>query len=310
MKQNIVFGPIYSRRFGKSLGIDLSPKTKQCNFDCLYCELEGKKAIEEMEEVISVDSIITALQEKTLNNIDVLTITANGEPTLYPFLYDLIVKIKDIIPPHIKTLILSNGSKFGEKEVQKALLLFDKVKFSFDAGNQKVFSRIDRAHKTIDINKIAQGIKEFSKIYQGELFAEILFIKDINDKQEHLNDLVAFFKDIKLSRIDLSTIDRPPAYQSSPIDMNTLENIAIFLQSKLPHIPVDVPKRKQQEKDTKSLNPEEVLELIKRRPLEVTETKAMFDQDTLLILQQLLRDKKIFIQNVDNLSFYTIKTIK
>ena len=89
---SIIFGPIPSRRFGISLGIDLSPSKKQCNFDCLYCELEGAKTVDKMDTFPSVDEIIKAIKESFKNHpkIDVITITCNGEPTLYPKLSDLI----------------------------------------------------------------------------------------------------------------------------------------------------------------------------------------------------------------------------
>ena len=81
---SIIFGPIPSRRFGISLGVDLSPSKKQCNFDCLYCELEGAKTIDKMDTYPSVDEVIKAIKENFLIHprIDVITLTANGEPTL------------------------------------------------------------------------------------------------------------------------------------------------------------------------------------------------------------------------------------
>ena len=76
----LIFGPINSRRFGMSLGIDLSPKQKSCNFDCVYCELKGAKPVEEIENPPRVDGIISALTEslKVYQNIDGITLTANG----------------------------------------------------------------------------------------------------------------------------------------------------------------------------------------------------------------------------------------
>ena len=83
---SIIFGPIPSRRFGISLGIDLSPSKKQCNFDCLYCELEPAKTIEKMDIFPSVEEIISAIKDSFEKHpkIDVITITWKGEPTLYP----------------------------------------------------------------------------------------------------------------------------------------------------------------------------------------------------------------------------------
>ncbi|HHD82106.1 MAG TPA: radical SAM protein, partial [Campylobacterales bacterium] len=95
---NVIFGPVNSRRFGKSLGVDLSPSKKQCNFDCLYCELPAAKTMDSYEDVISVEEIVNAVQSalEEHKDIDVLTITANGEPTLYPHLSELMNEINGI----------------------------------------------------------------------------------------------------------------------------------------------------------------------------------------------------------------------
>ena len=86
VKNNIIFGPIHSRRFGVSLGVDLSPFVKQCNFDCLYCELAQSQTTQNQTNIVEVDEIIDALKEHLDEKIDVITLTANGEPTLYPYL--------------------------------------------------------------------------------------------------------------------------------------------------------------------------------------------------------------------------------
>ena len=307
--KNIIFGPIFSRRFGKSLGIDLSPQSKQCNFDCLYCELEGKRAIENMQEVIEVNTIIEALFSHISADLDVLTITANGEPTLYPHLFELISKIKGLIPPNIKTLILSNGSNFGDPKIQEALKLFDIVKFSLDAGNEKEFLRIDRPHKHIDLENIKAGILDFSAQFQGELVAEVLFVKDVNDGKSNILALCDFFASLpRLSRIDLSTIDRPPAYPKEPISHDRLQNIGAFFQKRL-DIPINIPQRKSSETLKQNLDSTELYNLIKRRPIEFFEAKEMFSENTLETLDHLIKEHKIFLQKTNNLFFYTAKEV-
>lgn len=94
-----IFGPINSRRFGSSLGIDLSPALKQCNFDCLYCELAPSATTDKQIEVIEVSTIINELKTHLNDKIDVITLTANGEPTLYPYLDELIDEINKIKTP-------------------------------------------------------------------------------------------------------------------------------------------------------------------------------------------------------------------
>ena len=312
----VIFGPIYSRRFGTSLGIDLSPKSKQCNFDCLYCELEGQRAQASMQEVLPLESIIKELEKKLTPNLDVLTITANGEPTLYPHLYELICAIKERIPPHLKTLILSNGSRFGESSVQRALLLFDIVKFSLDGAQEREFLRIDRPHKSLKLEQIKQGILEFSRIYKGELIAEILLVQGVNDTQSNLKELAQTLSQINPKRIDLSTIDRPPAYKSKPLDSASLAQIADFFKAQLPHIPIALPTRPNhiapQPQESRAQTPcisdlASLIDLIKRRPLEVHEAHAMLDAHTLPLLNDALENKQIFIQEINGLRFYTTR---
>ena len=102
---NIIFGPVQSRRFGKSLGVDLSPNRKQCNFDCVYCELRGAKSVAQMSDIVPLDLLISETKSalELHKNIDVLTITANGEPTLYPHLADFIATIKPFLPSSKKS---------------------------------------------------------------------------------------------------------------------------------------------------------------------------------------------------------------
>ncbi|MCJ7766447.1 MAG: radical SAM protein, partial [Thiovulaceae bacterium] len=126
-----LFGPVYSRRFGVSLGIDLSPSHKQCNFDCLYCELAPAATVEKQSDTVPVESIITELKTALLEhkNIDEITITANGEPTLYPHLDALLSQI-DMIKEDKETLILTNSAALTDKDIFNTLLRFDQVKLS------------------------------------------------------------------------------------------------------------------------------------------------------------------------------------
>ena len=129
-----IFGPVASRRFGTSLGIDLSPGTKQCNFDCLYCELAPAATVDSYSEAYKPDEIITELKQALHEhpNADVITLTANGEPTLYPYLDELIEKI-DAIKESKQTLILTNTATLSDPKTYKSLLQLDQVKLSLDA---------------------------------------------------------------------------------------------------------------------------------------------------------------------------------
>ena len=114
----LTFGPVISRRFGVSLGIDLSPEFKQCNFDCLYCELKGAKTVSKQIDSLKPELYIEEVQNILQNtpNIDMITITANGEPTLYPYLDELVDGLNKIKGDK-KLLILSNSSLIYKKEI-------------------------------------------------------------------------------------------------------------------------------------------------------------------------------------------------
>lgn len=301
----IVFGPILSRRFGKSLGVDLSPSKKQCNYNCIYCELGKAKPIERMEEVIKVEILINAIQN-ALNNlatpIDVLTITANGEPTLYPHLLELIQSIKPFLKG-VKTLILSNGSLFYEPKVQQALKEFDIVKFSLDAIDLKAFERVDKPYSK-DIDKILEGILSFSQIYQGQLVAEVLLIKGVNDSANNLKLIADFLKKINIARVDLSTIDRPSSFKAPKLSEDELLKCSLFFEGLCVSLPKRTATQANQAKKLISCGIDELLALISRRPLSAEEAPLILDPNAFKHLETLLNHKQITIKKVGSLEFY------
>lgn len=297
---SIIFGPIPSRRFGISLGIDLSPSKKQCNFDCLYCELEGAKTIDKMNTFPSVDKIIKAIKESFKNHpkIDVITITCNGEPTLYPKLSKLIDEINKI-KGETKTLILSNGSTIYKKEIFEALLKIDIVKLSLDCVSEKCFKKLDRQNKSVEIEKIVPSMIEFSQKTKKDFVLEVLFVKDINDKDEEIELLFNAVKQINPKRIDIGTIDRPPAYKVNPVSYKFLEDVA----NKFEGLNVNIV-FKNRPKQITSYNKEEILSMINRRPLTIEDIENMFDSQSKIFLEELIRNEEIGLFDNAGIKFY------
>lgn len=304
---NIIFGPVQSRRFGNSLGVDLSPTRKQCNFDCVYCELRGAKSVERFDDILPLDLLLDATKSalKAHKNIDVLTITANGEPTLYPHLEAFIVGIKPFLPQGVKTLILSNGSRFGDKSVQNALNHFDMVKFSLDSASPKTYKKIDRIHKSLDLDSVMKGIESYAKIRRNVLICEILLVKNINDNDESMIPLADFLRKIGVDRVDIGTIDRPPAYNVEAVSMEQISSISKLFYN----LCVSIPKRKKMPSDSNATNrlnlsESEILDLLKRRPLEVSEIQNMLTTDSLKCLQNLADSHQIKTKSVGQIAFY------
>lgn len=304
---DIIFGPVQSRRFGESLGIDLSPKTKQCNYDCLYCELKGKKAQDSMQEILEIEEILEAIKKglKQFKNIQSLTITANGEPTLYPYLYELMLRLEDI-KGGVQTLLLTNGSLLWDLSVSRACLLFDKVKFSLDAISPEVFKKIDRPTKNISLEQILQGIYQFSADFSGELYAEILFVKNINDNLDEIKKMARFLAPMRLKRLDISSIDRPPAYKVSPISQEQLEIFArIFRDFKIPtFLPTRTPNTK---KENLNLSQDEILKTLALRPMSKEDIESLWNEESINRLEILHQEKKVSINNVNGINFFITK---
>lgn len=298
-----VFGPINSRRFGMSLGIDLSPKQKSCNFDCVYCELKGAKPVEEIENSPSVSEIINVLKEalKAHQNIDVITLTANGEPTLYPHLKELVAKVNEI-KGKAKTLILSNGSGARDQKICEALRGLDIVKFSLDSAVQSTFKKIDRNKSGIEVNELIKAMAKFRKEFKGELVLEILVVAGFNDKEEEFTALNEAINEIAPHRVDVGTIDRPPAYNVKGVDASRLEELA----SKIKGVPVTIARAHKIEQKYE-FSKSEILAMLERRPQTTANVEENFSEHSKQILSSLLQDGAVYQADVAGVKFYKLR---
>ena len=298
----VIFGPIHSRRFGKSLGIDLSPGKKQCNFDCLYCELDPAKTMGTQDEVLSVETIISAIKKALLEHqdIDFLTITANGEPTMYPYLSELIDEINKI-KGNTKTLILSNAATIDDPKVQEALLKLDEVKLSLDCATQKCLKKLDRSHSGIDVENIKAGMLAFKKKYKGPLIIEILIVKTLNDSKEEIAKLNEYLLKLQPTRIDIGTIDRPPAFDVKPVTYEELLHISHLFDSSL-H--VYIASRKKADISSSGYSYDEILETLSKRPLTQEDIEALMDEESQKRVENLLHKQKIRLVETNGVKFY------
>jgi wyosine [tRNA(Phe)-imidazoG37] synthetase (radical SAM superfamily) len=299
---NIIFGPVHSRRFGKSLGVDLSPSKKQCNFDCLYCELEPAKTMDNYEDVVSVEEVTTALKSalKEHGDIDFITLTANGEPTLYPYLSQLIDEI-NTFKGKTKTLILSNAATIDDEKTQEALLKLDEVKLSLDCATQMCLKKLDRSHKGIEVENIKAGMLEFKNRYDGPLVIEILIVRSLNDSKEEIAKLNEYLLTLQPTRIDIGTIDRPPAYDVKPVTYEELFQISHFFDASLP---VYIASRKKAEMQPSSYSEEQILETLSKRPLTPEDIEALCDKESQKRVEELLNQSKIKVVETNGVKFY------
>lgn len=296
----ILFGPISSRRFGLSLGIDLSPSKKQCNFDCVYCELAPAKTMVKQDEVVSVEQILKEVKEALKKGVefDFLTLTANGEPSLYPHLNELILALKKVAKDK-KLLILSNGTAVLDEMKFNALLGLDVVKFSLDSAISKTFYRIDRALKHIDLNLMIKKMSQFRKAFKGELVMEILVVKGLNDNLEEFKALHKALLEISPARVDLSTLDRPPAYPVKAVSEERLAALALELKG------INVLLAKRHYSSNKiDFSEEELLKMLHLRSQSDFDVEAKFSENSKMLLKTLLEKGKVEVKNLAGVQFY------
>lgn len=298
---SVVFGPVNSRRFGKSLGIDLSPNYKQCNFDCLYCELKPSKIVEKSADFPKISDILNDVKNALIyhKNCDVLTITANGEPTLYPYLGELVNELNKI-KSNLKLLILSNGTIAKDYEKMDCLKNIDIVKFSLDSVLQKTFRKIDRGKKDLLVENLVENMAKFSKNFNGELVLEILVVKNLNDNEAEFKALNEAIKKINPNRVDISSVDRPPAYKIQGVSSEILQNLAKFIE-----FPCVIASHKYDGKK-ENFSEVEILKMLKLRPQSVTDIEKFFDDNSRKIVENLLKTKKIENINLAGAYFYKL----
>ncbi|MCX7738922.1 MAG: radical SAM protein [Hydrogenothermaceae bacterium] len=302
-----VFGPVISRRFGLSLGIDLSPDKKSCNFDCLYCELERAKPANRIELEPDPEDIVKELSDWLSKNSypDVITITANGEPTLYSRLEELIERV-NTIKGSSKTLILSSGSMIGNVNVRGALKKFDIVKLSLDAADQKTFEKIDRPLKGIEVEKLIESMVSFRREYRGTLVLEVLVVANVNDREEVIQKVVEACRRIQPDRVDISTVDRPPAYRVKPVSNQRLYNLSKLFEG----LNVNVAVRKDGGDVTKiHLDKDDIIHTFKNRAYTYSDIEHLFDECTKRSISQLLSEGILMEISVGNLNFVKAKSL-
>lgn len=206
-----VYGPVPSRRLGLSLGISPIPK-KTCNYSCVYCQLGRTNPLKNKREMFfDLKDIISEFDEIQASKIeyDVVTIVGEGEPTLYLGLGDLISAIKE--RTELPVAVITNGGLFYDSKVREELYLADIVLPTFDAHNQNSLTDINRPHRSIDFNKVTQGLKTFSDNYKGQLWLETMLVDGINDSEEVLKEYKEILKQFKYDRLYINTPVRPPA---------------------------------------------------------------------------------------------------
>ncbi|HDS44525.1 MAG TPA: radical SAM protein [Methanomicrobia archaeon] len=210
-----VYGPVPSRRLGRSLGVNPIP-FKTCNYSCVYCQLgRTTHMTNERRDFFPPEELLDEIQEvlepapSAKQEIDFVTFVGEGEPTLCKSLGWLISKTKELAD--IPVAVDTNGALLYQADVRNELLQADVVMPSLDAGTAATFRKINRPYRGIVFDTVVAGMEEFRRAYTGELWVEVMLVKGLNDSEAELHALKRRLERIAPDRIYINVPIRPPA---------------------------------------------------------------------------------------------------
>ena len=304
-----LYGPVPSRRLGRSLGIDLVPH-KICTYDCIYCQIgDTTEKTLARKEYVPVREIIEEVErflKEGAPSVDHLSLSGSGEPTLHSQIRSVIEGIRAITS--IPVAVITNGSLLCEEEVRQDLLRADIVLPSLDAVSSDVFMRINRPLPGFSVEKVIEGLVEFRKVYKGQIWLEILFCKGINDGKEELMRMKKVVDRIQPDLIHLNTVVRPPSKKSAvPLGQKEMEEIRAFFGKSASVISeFDRHPSMVSEMSIK----EEILKILKRRPLSLSDlSKGMgiSKNDLDRFIKPLMKEGKVQSRLFGDSVYYEIK---
>ncbi len=222
-----VFGPVPSRRLGRSLGVDLIP-FKTCTYDCIYCQLgRTTEKVIGRRIYVPVSDVMEDIKQRLAEGPrpDYVTISGSGEPTLHSGIKEVIFGIKSLTD--IPVAVLTNGSLLHLPEVADALLEADLVAPSLDAGDEETFRYVNRPHPEIGFDKMVEGIISFRKKYEGQIWLEVFLLGGVTAVEGEVKKIAGLAERIGPDRIQLNTVTRPASEEyAEAVSRDRLERLA------------------------------------------------------------------------------------
>ena len=301
-----LFGPVPSRRLGRSLGVDLLPK-KVCTYNCVYCQV-GKTTFHSVDrrDWVPADLVKEELLRKFSEDvhIDYVTFAGSGEPTLHSQLGNLIDWVK-ATDKH-KVAVLTNGSLLWKEDVRRDLMNADLVVPSFDAANEKIWRKVNHAPASLDFQIHKSGIQKFCSEFKGNKWLEILLVKDINDSLEHLDQLAEAALSFDVEKVQIHTVTRPPAFiTAKPASKQAMQYLAEKIGKRselvLPAVKMDC--------SSEGISEEIVLAMLSRRPCtmdDIANGLSANINEVSKIVGILFEQGKLASENVNGLAYFKV----
>ncbi|MDD4753508.1 MAG: radical SAM protein [Desulfitobacteriaceae bacterium] len=231
MQNKYLYGPVLSRRLGRSLGVNLTPG-KTCSLDCIYCE-RGKTTnlTRERKEYFPTREVIQELEDFLGKNpgLDFVTFSGLGEPTMHSGIGEIIRFLKECFPQY-KVAVITNATFLNEPGVIDDIKQADLIIPSLDAVSEYAFSIINRPHADLHSKDVIAGIRKLRESFSGEIWLEIFIVPGVNDTPEELKLFKKVLNTFNIKKIQLNSLDRPGAVDwIKPVEKEHLKKIALSL---------------------------------------------------------------------------------
>ena len=215
MIRKYVFGPVNSRRLGRSLGVDMVP-LKTCPLDCVYCEAKATTNLTmERREYVPVDVVIAELEDtlKTSPELDYITFSGSGEPTLNSRIGDVVKFVKSRYPQY-KLCLLTNGLLLGDKELQQEIAGVDLLIPSLDGSNAAEYEEINRPVKSMPFDKMLAGLADYLPRAPMPVYLELFVLPGVNDSDASIGRFAEIIRQLQVDKVQLNYLDRPGAVEN------------------------------------------------------------------------------------------------
>ncbi len=279
-----LFGPVPSRRYGRSLGIDLVPM-KTCCYDCVFCQLGTTPSTTcERRDYVPLEAVYQELEAWLAKGepVDRMTLCGSGEPTLHAHFGDVLRWIKR--HTSTPTLLMSNGALFADPEVRADAMFADTVKISLHFWDEASFRATVRPHPSLHFEAINAGWKSFRKMFSGKLDLEFFALPGMNTAPEQLNRILAIAAELRPDTITVNSAERPPA--ESCVQRVVPDELARYrrLFATVAHA-----QHASSSEETEPYSEEALLALARRHPLTPAQFAHYFGQSEAVIIDALQR---------------------
>jgi wyosine [tRNA(Phe)-imidazoG37] synthetase (radical SAM superfamily) len=302
-----VFGPVPSRRLGRSLGVDLVP-FKTCTYDCIYCQL-GPTSHQtcEVREYVPVREVRKELEVALRGEVeaDYVTLSGSGEPTLHSRIDEVIRTIKDLTS--IPVAVLTNGSLLHRPRVRERIRQADLIIPSLDAGTEPLFRLVNRPHPSLSLEKLVTGLIRLREEFNGAYWLEVMLLGGISALDSEVSDIAEIVELIRPHRVQLNTVHRPPA---QPFAYPVPKDKLVYFKSFFPGQVEVIEERTWCEKELSAFGSGDlILSLLRRRPCSLEDICAglgLHRSEVAKHLEGLVRTGTVKIESVEGRAYFSL----